>query len=71
MTAIRPASAQDADQLARLRWDFRIEGGTLPSTTLDEFVAEMRSFVGDLLAEGTAWPPVAARGRLSLLAASV
>jgi GNAT superfamily N-acetyltransferase len=55
MTAIRPASVQDADQLARLRWDFRIEGGTLPSTTLDEFVAEMRSFVGDLLAEGTAW----------------
>ena len=55
MTTIRPANVQDADQLARLRWDFRIEGGTPPSTTLDGFVDEMRSFVGDLLAEGTAW----------------
>lgn len=25
MTTIRPASVRDADQLARLRWDFRIE----------------------------------------------
>jgi GNAT superfamily N-acetyltransferase len=55
MTTIRPASVRDADQLAQLRWDFRIEGGTPQSTTLDEFVQEMRAFVGDLLAEGTAW----------------
>jgi len=55
MTTIRPASVRDADQLARLRWDFRIEGGTPQLTTLDEFVQEMRAFVGDLLAEGMAW----------------
>jgi hypothetical protein len=55
MTTIRPANVQDADQLAQLRWDFRIEGGTPPSTTLDGFIDEMRSFVGDLLAGGTAW----------------
>jgi GNAT superfamily N-acetyltransferase len=55
MTAIRPANVHDADQLARLRWDFRIEGGTPPSTTSDGFVEEMRSFVGDVLVEGTAW----------------
>jgi GNAT superfamily N-acetyltransferase len=55
MTTIRPASVQDAGQLARLRWDFRIEGGTPPSTTLGEFVDEMRFFVSDLLADGTAW----------------
>jgi GNAT superfamily N-acetyltransferase len=55
MTTIRPANVQDADQLAQLRWDFRIEDGTPPTTTLDEFLDEMRSFVGDLLAEGTPW----------------
>ena len=55
MTTIRPASVRDADQLAQLRWDFRIEGGTPQSTTLNEFVQEMRAFVGDLLVEGTAW----------------
>jgi GNAT superfamily N-acetyltransferase len=55
MTTIRPANVHDADQLARLRWDFRIEDGTSPSATLAEFVDEMRAFVGDLLAEGTAW----------------
>jgi len=51
MTTIRPASVRDADQLARLRWDFRIEGGAPQPTTLGEFVQEMRAFVGDLLAD--------------------
>lgn len=55
MTTIRSASVQDADQPARLRWDFRIEGGTPPSTTLGEFVDEMHFFVGAHLADGTAW----------------
>jgi GNAT superfamily N-acetyltransferase len=55
MTTIRPATVEDADLLARLRWDFRIEGGTPPSTTIAEFVEEMRSFAGDVLADGTAW----------------
>lgn len=55
MTTIRPAKVQDADQLAQLRWDFRIEVGTPPSRTLGEFLDEMRSFVGDHLTDGAAW----------------
>ena len=55
MTTIRPATVEDADGLAGLRWDFRIEGGTPPSTAIAEFVEEMRSFAGDVLADGTAW----------------
>lgn len=55
MTTIRRAKPADADELARLRWEFRVESGTPPSTTFDEFVDEMRSFVGDVLTAGSDW----------------
>lgn len=60
--AIRAATVRDADELARLRWDFRVEAGTPPSTTFDVFVEGMRSFVRDALG-GERWSAfVAHRG---------
>lgn len=56
MTArIRAATVDDADELARLRWDFRIEHGTPASVAFEAFVEEMRAFVSDVLSDGTAW----------------
>ena len=62
---IRSASADDADELARLRWEFRIEAGTPASLGREAFDAEMRAFVEDALA-GDAWRAWAAEddGRL-------
>ena len=55
MITIRPASADDADELARLRWDFRVEHGTLVSRTFAEFIEEFRTFANDVLADGAPW----------------
>jgi GNAT superfamily N-acetyltransferase len=52
---IRPATTEDADELARLRWEFRIESGTPASLARDAFDAEMRAFVGSALADGAPW----------------
>ena len=43
MVRIRPATPDDADELARLRWDFRVEHGTPVSRTFDEFIEEFRT----------------------------
>jgi GNAT superfamily N-acetyltransferase len=52
---IRRASPGDADELARLRWDFRVEHGTSVTRTFGEFREEFRGFCADVLAEGSAW----------------
>jgi GNAT superfamily N-acetyltransferase len=56
MTArIRVATAGDAPELSRLRWEFRIEAGTPATRAAEAFEAEMRDFVRDVLAKGSAW----------------
>jgi GNAT superfamily N-acetyltransferase len=52
---VRPAAPADADELARLRWDFRIEDGTPVGRDREGFVEEMRAFVAEVLAVGSAW----------------
>ena len=52
---IRPATPEDADELARLRWDFRVEHGTPVARTFEEFASEFRVFVTDALAGGAPW----------------
>lgn len=54
-TSIRAATLADAEELARLRWEFRVEHGSPETTTYDAFVEEFRAFVHDVLAEGTPW----------------
>ena len=38
---MREATVRDADELARLRWQFRVEAGTQRSITVESFVDEM------------------------------
>jgi GNAT superfamily N-acetyltransferase len=52
---IRQARLGDADELARLRWEFRIEFGTPATRDLDAFVQEFRSFTRDAFADGSPW----------------
>ena len=52
---IRRATIADADGLARLRWDFRVEHGTPVTRELDEFVDEFRAFAAESLADGAPW----------------
>src|ERR687898_852783 len=59
---VREATVRDADELARLRWQFRIEAGTQRSITVESFVDEMVSFVREALV-GQRWDAfVAERG---------
>ena len=53
--AIRAATADDAEELARLRWEFRLEVGTRSRLTRTAFVQEMRGFVTDVFVEGSPW----------------
>ena len=55
MVEIRRATLDDADELARLRWDFRVEHGTPVTRTFEEFASEFRVFVTDALADGASW----------------
>jgi ribosomal protein S18 acetylase RimI-like enzyme len=55
MVEIRRATLDDADELARLRWDFRVEHGTPVSSTFEAFAEEFRVFVTDVLADGSPW----------------
>ena len=55
MIEIRRATADDADELARLRWDFRVEQGTPASRTFEAFAGEFRAFAAEVLADGTPW----------------
>jgi GNAT superfamily N-acetyltransferase len=58
---VREATVRDADEFARLRWQFRVEAGTQRSTTVESFVDEMVSFVRDALA-GQQWNAFVAEG---------
>ena len=59
---VREATVRDADELARLRWQFRIEAGTQRSIAVESFVDEMVSFVREALV-GQQWNAfVAERG---------
>ena len=52
---IREATIEDADELARLRWEFRIEAGTPATRDYDGFLGEFRSFATEALADAAPW----------------
>lgn len=52
---VRLATVADAGELARLRWEFRIESGTPASLDWEEFVEQMHGFVADVLTDGSPW----------------
>ena len=54
-TRLRPATRDDADELARLRWTFRVEHGTPVDRTFEEFLVEFRGFAKEVLADGSSW----------------
>jgi GNAT superfamily N-acetyltransferase len=56
---IRRATVEDADELARLRWDFRSEAGTPVTTTFEAFVTAFRPFVTEVLGGDTWWAWIA------------
>lgn len=53
--SIREAGIDDVDELARLRWEFRLEVGTPDSLSREAFDREMRAFVVDSLREAGPW----------------
>ena len=55
MTTIRPATVDDADDLVRMRWEFRIESGTPATRTRRAFAEEMRGFVAEVLVPEGPW----------------
>lgn len=52
---IRAATPDDADELARLRWTFRVEHGTPADRTFEEFLDEFRGFAREVLADDQPW----------------
>ncbi len=62
MVQLRPATPGDADELARLRWAFRVEHGTRVSRTFDAFLEEFRAFAEGALADGAPWRAWVAEG---------
>ncbi len=52
---LRSATSDDADELARLRWDFRVEQETPVARSFEDFVEEFRAFAASVLADGTPW----------------
>lgn len=55
MPRVRSATPGDADELARLRWDFRVEHGTPADRSFDDFLEEFVGFARSVLAEGSPW----------------
>ena len=55
MPRLRAATPNDADELARLRWEFRVEHGTPVDRTFEAFLEEFRGFATEVLAEGSPW----------------
>lgn len=51
---VRPATLQDVDELARLRWEFRVEAGTPIASSFEGFLEGFRGFANDVLARD-AW----------------
>ena len=52
---IRRARLDDVEELARLRWEFRIEVGTPATRDYEDFAQEFRSFATHALSDGTPW----------------
>jgi GNAT superfamily N-acetyltransferase len=52
---IRQAGLRDVDELARLRWDFRIEFGTPATRDYASFLQEFRSFAIAAFADDAPW----------------
>jgi GNAT superfamily N-acetyltransferase len=56
MTAtIRSATAGDADELVRLRWEFRLEAGTQAGRSRETFGEEMGGFLSSVFGDESAW----------------
>ena len=55
MVRIRPATPGDADELGRLRWEFRVEHGTKVTRSFEGFVEEFSAFARDVLTDGARW----------------
>jgi GNAT superfamily N-acetyltransferase len=53
--AVRPATAGDVAELTRLRWEFRIEGGTTASLARKVFEEHMTAFVRDAFEPESPW----------------
>ena len=51
---IRRATPGDVEELARLRWEFRVEHGTQVTMSFETFIEGFRAFARDVLA-GDAW----------------
>jgi GNAT superfamily N-acetyltransferase len=54
-SSIRAAAPADGDELTRMRWEFRLEGGTPRGMERDRFADEMSGFVAAALAGESAW----------------
>lgn len=52
---IRRATAADVEELARLRWEFRIELGTPATRTYEGFAEEFRAFADEAFTPGAPW----------------
>lgn len=52
---IRLATVADTDELARLRWEFRIESGTPATRTYETFLEEFRAFAHDAFDDMATW----------------
>jgi len=48
---VTPATLRDVDELARLRWESRLEHGTPATTSFDDFLERLGGFVP----EGWLW----------------
>jgi GNAT superfamily N-acetyltransferase len=52
---IRLATVADTDELARLRWEFRIESGTPATRTYEVFLEEFRTFARTAFDDMSTW----------------
>jgi ribosomal protein S18 acetylase RimI-like enzyme len=62
MPTLRRATPDDADELARLRWDFRVEHGTPADRAFADFLDEFRGFATQVLVEDSPWRAWVAEG---------
>jgi ribosomal protein S18 acetylase RimI-like enzyme len=65
--SIRPALLADIDELARLRWAFRLEHGTPAALTFEDFRTEFRAFAEDVLTREDTWRAWVAEGSVGLV----
>ena len=65
---LRAATPDDADELARLRWEFRVDHGTPVARTFEDFLHEFRGFATEVLVDGSPWRAWVLEGRDRLIA---